>query len=209
MKQREGVSVIMRHCRWVETTDPVERAELFGRLDGIVDAICTIESASSLAEAAIKLRALERRYADQYEGRIPTIPTSVGVSPEEVGKSLADGSYEEGEAFPDCPAWVKADSPCAPWKRFDYENPPPDGIYWVVVNEPEYDVDVDGYGRTIGRPTDETKTEVCMVSVYTDDVGQVVFEPIERYAFGEISDEAWVSHYAEVTPPAPPVLSEK
>ena len=67
-----GVSVVMRNCRWVETTDPIERAELFGRLDGIVDAVCIVEAASSLAEAASKLRTLERRYADQYAGSIPT-----------------------------------------------------------------------------------------------------------------------------------------
>lgn len=82
---RRGVSVVMRHCRWVETTDPVERAELFGRLDGIVDVVCIVESASSLAEAAIKLRALERRYADQYEG---SIPTSVGAPPEAMDLEL-------------------------------------------------------------------------------------------------------------------------
>lgn len=75
---RRGVSAIMRHCRWVRTTDPVERAQLFGRLNGVTDAACLVASSSSLAEAAIKLSALERRYADPYEGRIPT---SVGAPP--------------------------------------------------------------------------------------------------------------------------------
>lgn len=67
-----GFSVVMRHCLWVKTTDPVERAQLSGRLDGVTDAVCLVESASSLAEALIKLRGLERRYEAQREGRIPT-----------------------------------------------------------------------------------------------------------------------------------------
>ncbi|MEJ2405358.1 MAG: hypothetical protein P8171_13865 [Candidatus Thiodiazotropha sp.] len=68
----QGLSMVMRHCHWVATADPIERAELFGRLDGIIDAICILGSATTLTEALEQLRALEHRYAQQYEGSIPT-----------------------------------------------------------------------------------------------------------------------------------------
>lgn len=67
-----GLSMVMRHCRWVATADPIERAELFGRLDGIIDAVCILESATSIDEALERLRVLEHRYAEQYEGNIPS-----------------------------------------------------------------------------------------------------------------------------------------
>lgn len=80
---RRGVSVVMRHCQWVETTDPVERAEVFGRLDGVIDAICRVEKSGSIAEAMEHLRELERRYADMYDGRIPgsgdTAPAAIDI----------------------------------------------------------------------------------------------------------------------------------
>lgn len=68
---RQGISMVMRHGRWVETSDPAERAEVFGRLDGVIDALCLVEKSDSIAQAMEGLRNLERRYADMYEGRIP------------------------------------------------------------------------------------------------------------------------------------------
>lgn len=80
---RRGVSVVMRHCCWVETTDPIERAEVFGRLEGVIDAACIVKSSSSIEEALERLRKLERKYSDQYDGRIPnsddTVPAAIDI----------------------------------------------------------------------------------------------------------------------------------
>lgn len=80
---RQGISMVMRHGRWVETSDQVERAEVFGRLDGVIDAMCLVEKSGSIAEALEHLRGLEQRYADMYDGRIPgsddTDPAAIDI----------------------------------------------------------------------------------------------------------------------------------
>lgn len=90
------------------------------------------------------------------------------------------------------------------WLNFDYANPPEDGIYWLTVNAPDYDCDVDGGGRTVGIPTGDITQSVCMAQVSTDGDGQVQFDTVDRWAFGEVPEEATVSHYAPVDKPRAP-----
>jgi len=89
------------------------------------------------------------------------------------------------------------------WQSFDYNNTPKEGVYWLTVHTPEYDVDCDDYGGTIGTPTGEMKTKVVMAHLSVDGDGQVQFDAVDSWAFGEVSAEAAVSHYAPVVIPAP------
>lgn len=55
--------------------------------------------------------------------------------------------------------------PAQEWVKFDYEDPPEDGVYWLEVEYPEYDVDVDDYGKTVGQPTGKTGKTVFLGSL--------------------------------------------
>ena len=63
-------SAIPRDGRWRLTTDPIERSEVFGQLQGIVSAKSLIADADSVAAAMAILETLEARYAAQYDGRL-------------------------------------------------------------------------------------------------------------------------------------------
>ena len=88
------------------------------------------------------------------------------------------------------------------WTRFDYFNPPEEGIYWFVASTPGYDIDVDDRGALNGQSTGDTTTSVCMAHLSVDDEGRVQFDPVDRWTFGEIPGEACVSYFALVQPPA-------
>lgn len=94
------------------------------------------------------------------------------------------------------------------WKLLDHARPPEEGIWWVVVNAPEYDCDVDGDGRTVGRATGDIEQTVAMVHLSIDPEGGLSFDPVDGWNLGKVSDESWVSHYAEVVlPKAPTVMA--
>lgn len=94
------------------------------------------------------------------------------------------------------------------WKPLDHARPPEEGIWWVVVNAPEYDCDVDGDGRTVGRATGDIEQTVAMVHLSVDPEGGLSFDPVDGWNLGKVSEESWVSHYAEVVlPKAPSVVA--
>jgi hypothetical protein len=62
-------STVLRNGRWRPTVDPIERAELFGQLQGVASAKSLIAQAATIAEAIHLLIQLEARYAAQYDGR--------------------------------------------------------------------------------------------------------------------------------------------
>ena len=64
------VSTVLRDGRWRPTVDPIERAELFGQLQGVASAKSLIAQAATITEAIDILTQLESRYAAQYDGRI-------------------------------------------------------------------------------------------------------------------------------------------
>ena len=63
-------SAIPRDGRWQLTTDPIERAEIFGQLQGVVSAKSLVADAPSIEAAIVMLEMLELRYAAQYDGRL-------------------------------------------------------------------------------------------------------------------------------------------
>lgn len=91
------------------------------------------------------------------------------------------------------------------WEAFDYRKPPAKGIYWVVINTPEFDVDVDSNGHCINVATGQTVTAVKMAFMSLDLEGFPIFETVDWNEFGDIPEEATVSHFAAVMRPALPV----
>jgi hypothetical protein len=89
------------------------------------------------------------------------------------------------------------------FKPFDRSNPPASGVYWFALNRPEWDYDVDDYGKTIGQLTGKTEQLVVMANLEVFML-DCEFSPTDKYNFGEISDEDQVTHYAEVCVPEHP-----
>jgi len=63
-------STVLRNGRWRPTVNPIERAELFGQLQGVASAKSLIAQAATITEAIDILTQLEARYAAQYDGRV-------------------------------------------------------------------------------------------------------------------------------------------
>jgi hypothetical protein len=63
-------STVLRNGRWQPTVHPIERAELFGQLQGVASAKTLISQAATIDEAIDILSQLEARYAAQYDGRV-------------------------------------------------------------------------------------------------------------------------------------------
>ena len=63
-------SAVLRDGRWQLTADPIERAEIFGQLQGVVSAKSLVADAASLEAAIAMLEILEVRYAAQYDSRL-------------------------------------------------------------------------------------------------------------------------------------------
>lgn len=95
----------------------------------------------------------------------------------------------------------QAPSPGPHWIGFDADNPPPEGAYWVLVNYPEYDGDVDNDGRMVGMATGEVIRHVALARFNGVQDSGPEFEAVDHYLFGGIPDEGWITHYCAVTPP--------
>ena len=70
-------STVLRNGHWRPTVDPIERAELFGQLQGVASAKSLISHAATVAEAMEILSQLESRYAAQYDGRLEDLEPPV------------------------------------------------------------------------------------------------------------------------------------
>ncbi|MGB5637723.1 MAG: hypothetical protein WBM63_01265, partial [Sedimenticolaceae bacterium] len=66
-KKPDFTSTLLRDGRWQLTADPIERAEIFGQLQGVVSAKNLVADAPSIEAAMAILEALEARYAAQYD----------------------------------------------------------------------------------------------------------------------------------------------
>lgn len=63
-------STVLRNGCWRPTANPIERAELFGQLQGVASAKSLVAQAATITEAIDILTQLEARYAAQYDGRV-------------------------------------------------------------------------------------------------------------------------------------------
>jgi hypothetical protein len=87
------------------------------------------------------------------------------------------------------------------WLKFDYSNPPAEGVYWVRFEAPETDCDVDDDGRTVGRYTGETEYPIAMVHVLHDGDGGVDFHDIDKWNLGSAPSVGVARQYMAVTVP--------
>ena len=61
---------VLRDGRWQLTADPIERAEIFGQLQGVLSAKSLVTDSASLESAIAMLEMLDVRYDAQYDSRL-------------------------------------------------------------------------------------------------------------------------------------------
>ncbi|MDN0082422.1 hypothetical protein QU487_06595 [Crenobacter sp. SG2305] len=93
------------------------------------------------------------------------------------------------------------------FKPFDHQDPPEDGLYWVCVTRQEWDVDADDDGRTVGVPTGGSTQGTALVWINTMPDGELDFDAVDPVNLGRVCDDDFVTHYAEVQPPALPTAA--
>lgn len=82
------------------------------------------------------------------------------------------------------------------FQAFDYCAPPKEGLYWVAGSRPEYDVDADDHGRTVGLATGKVAPFIALAWIATDEDGQVCFDAVDSGNMGAVDDCDTVTHCA-------------
>lgn len=88
------------------------------------------------------------------------------------------------------------------WQEFGKE--PLEGVYWVRGTYPEYDIDVDAYGRTVGVETGACVEYVSLVALSYDPSPHGIFEaaPVARWETGDFDHDYGITHYLPLEKPA-------
>ncbi|HBP1341929.1 TPA: hypothetical protein L5T32_004273 [Pseudomonas aeruginosa] len=86
------------------------------------------------------------------------------------------------------------------WKSFNYEDYEP-GLFWLLVEAPDVEIDADDEGRTVGRHTGGVVRMTVLATVEEDHDGLPYFDAVDPGNFGRIPDDGVVTHYAEVKAP--------
>lgn len=98
------------------------------------------------------------------------------------------------------------------WQEFDYFNLIDEGVYWFVLQSPEYDSDVDNDGKPVGVPNGAIKTRVVMCHLTWVEVGNynnpryfpellIVNQSEDRH----VDDEEVITYWAEIKKPKFPL----
>lgn len=87
------------------------------------------------------------------------------------------------------------------WKSFNYEDYET-GLFWLLVEAPDVDIDADDDGRTVGRYTGEIVQSTVLAMVEQDHDGMPYFDAVDPGNFGRVPDEGVVTHYAAVKAPS-------
>lgn len=88
------------------------------------------------------------------------------------------------------------------WQQFDYQDFQ-EGLFWLVAETPDYDIDADDCGRAAGTPTGETVRAVVLAEVSRDHDGYPYFDRV-GFEQGRLGEDSVITHYAELTAPALP-----
>jgi hypothetical protein len=95
------------------------------------------------------------------------------------------------------------------WKEFDCKTPL-QGVYWVCGTYPDYDVDVDDYGKIIGDPSRENINYVALVNIDFDpNKNYLNVEPINEFETGRCDDDYGISYYMEFKIPKHCIKEQK
>lgn len=89
------------------------------------------------------------------------------------------------------------------WQKFDYSDYEC-GLFWLLIESPDVDIDADDDGTTVGRYTGDVVRSAVLAMVEEGDEGEPAFEPVDRENVGKIDWESTVTHFAKVVPPAIP-----
>jgi hypothetical protein len=93
--------------------------------------------------------------------------------------------------------------PNGEWQAFDHQDYEC-GIFWLLVESPEVDIDAGDDGNTVGRHTGEVVHAAVLAMVEEDADGHPYFDAIDPANFGRVADDDVVTHFAEVKAPAIP-----
>jgi hypothetical protein len=88
----------------------------------------------------------------------------------------------------------------AEWKPFNYEDYE-SGLFWLLVEVPDVDVDAGDDGGTVGWYTGEVVLSAVLATVEQDHDGRPYFDAVDDVNFGRVPDDGVVTHYAEVKAP--------
>ena len=86
------------------------------------------------------------------------------------------------------------------WQAFDYQDYEC-GLFWLLVESPEVDVDAGDDGQTVGRHTGEGVRSAVLAIVEDDGDGLPYFDAIDPVNFGRGAEDGVVTHFAEVKAP--------
>lgn len=89
------------------------------------------------------------------------------------------------------------------WEPFDYSDFEC-GLFWLLVESPDVDIDADDDGTTVGRYTGEVIRYAVLAMVEEGDEGEPEFEPVDRENVGRLDWEVTVTHFAKVVAPSIP-----
>ncbi|HHQ4473068.1 hypothetical protein ACW5W6_06930 [Aeromonas mytilicola] len=89
------------------------------------------------------------------------------------------------------------------WEPFDYSDFEC-GLFWLLVESPDVDIDADDDGTTVGCYTGEVIRSAVLAMVEEGDEGEPEFEPVDRANVGRLDWEVTVTHFAKVVAPSIP-----
>lgn len=89
------------------------------------------------------------------------------------------------------------------WQPFDYRNFE-SGMFWLITETAEIDVDAGIDGSPVGHDTGATVRKPVLSWVEREPDGSPWFTPVEYDNHGYVTDDAVVTHFAPVIPPALP-----
>ena len=171
---------------------------------GTVDLICP----SCLDALEVKLAKLEQatavepahKYTSVYAGNVVGIyKDGEQMTIEQIVSDLNTKAVEPAQAVP------------VAWSKMDYNNLPPEGVYWVVLQSPEYVCDIDDSGNPIGVPTGKTSRRILLAHIEHElqpraDVSSDDYEcypvalSVDR-SCKDMQDDEHITHYATPVKP--------
>lgn len=90
------------------------------------------------------------------------------------------------------------------FQKLDFDDPPEDGLYWLLAEREEVDIDCEDGGRTVGRPTGGTERLVTLGFLNVNHQGDLELDIVDPANHPRC--EVWeVSYFAPVVLPKPDI----
>lgn len=98
---------------------------------------------------------------------------------------------------------VELGIPSGEWQAFDHQDYEC-GLFWLLVESPDVDIDAGDDGQTVGRHSGEVVRSAVLAMVEEGGDGLPYFDAVDSINFGQVADDDVVTHFAEVKAPAIP-----